>query len=241
MEQFNFNNHINSIVKPKVELIYEDKEKFYAYFTRLLNAIVIKQSNGKSNLKVSEDFGKTLLQIYKYINRDEALEQEKTSIGRFWNLDAGLLLMGNYGTGKTLILKGIYELMQDQARKGTLIGIQGRYMTARNISNTYQFNPKELPTLVGKPDNDIFIDELGDEPFTTSNFGTNDSPVYAVLKEKLDNWDNLDRKPRLFATTNLSTKEIKDRYQERVWSRLVASTNIILLGAKGDSTDIRKS
>jgi Cdc6-like AAA superfamily ATPase len=241
MEKFDFNSHITKVVKPKVELLYPEKEKFYAYFTKLLNSIVITQSNGKRSLEINEEFGKQLMQIYRYINRDQELENEKTNFGRNWNLDAGLLLMGNFGTGKTLILKGIYELMKDQAKKGKLIGIQGRYITARQISTCYQFTPKEIPTLIGKPENDIFIDELGDEPLSVSNYGTSESPVYAVLKQKLDDWDNIARKPRLFTTTNLSKKEITDRYHERVWSRMVSSTNILILGGGNDSKDMRKA
>jgi DNA replication protein DnaC len=207
--------------------------------TRLINALVIKQSNGKKNLIVSEEFGSQLLQVFKYLNREQSLENEKTSFGQNWNLDAGIIFMGNFGTGKTLLLRSIYELMNNQVRKNVDIGIKGKYITARQISTTYQFNPKELPALIGKETNDIFIDELGDEPLSVNNYGTSENPVYSVLKQKLDDWDKYDRKPRLFATTNLNKLKIIDRYSERVWSRMKAATNIVLLGADKDSQDMR--
>jgi AAA+ superfamily predicted ATPase len=239
MEIFDFNNHIQKIQKPKVDLIFDNKEEFYAYMTKLINALVIKQSNGKKNLVVSDDFGQQLIQVFKYLNRDETLENEKTSFGQNWNLDAGIIFMGNFGTGKTLILRSIYELMRNKARSGVNIGIQGRYVTARQITTKYQFEPKDLPNLIGKDENDIFIDELGDEPLTVSNYGTSESPVYAVLKQKLDDWDKYERKPRVFATTNLNKAKIIERYSERIWSRMKAATNIVLLGAGKDSIDMR--
>ena len=239
MEKFDFNSYIQTVQKPEIKPLFEDREQFYSYMTRLINALVIKQSNGKKNLIVSEEFGSQLLQVFKYLNREQSLENEKTSFGQNWNLDAGIIFMGNFGTGKTLLLRSIYELMNNQVRKNVDIGIKGKYITARQISTTYQFNPKELPALIGKETNDIFIDELGDEPLSVNNYGTSENPVYSVLKQKLDDWDKYDRKPRLFATTNLNKLKIIDRYSERVWSRMKAATNIVLLGADKDSQDMR--
>jgi DNA replication protein DnaC len=239
MEKFDFNSYIQTVQKPEIKPLFEDREQFYCYMTRLINALVIKQSNGKKNLIVSEEFGSQLLQVFKYLNREQSLENEKTSFGQNWNLDAGIIFMGNFGTGKTLLLRSIYELMNNQVRKNVDIGIKGKYMTARQISTTYQFEPKELPSLIGKEINDIFIDELGDEPLSVNNYGTSENPVYSVLKQKLDDWDKYDRKPRLFATTNLNKTKIIDRYSERVWSRMKAATNIVLLGGGKDSQDMR--
>jgi DNA replication protein DnaC len=235
-----FTENIKSSQREISQRKMEDAEKFNVFCLRVMNAIVSGNSKGKNNLRILPEMEIVFNQIFMYLNRDPELENQKTSIGRAWNLDAGILLVGNYGTGKTLILNSIRQISNELAARGIKNGIKGKKTTAREITKAHLNSFEELNFILGKPENDLFIDELGDEPFSVKLYGTEENPVYNVLKEKLDEWDNSPMKPRLFITTNLTQAEIVKRYGERVWSRFVGAMNIVILGKNENAIDFRK-
>jgi transcriptional regulator with PAS, ATPase and Fis domain len=102
-----FNQNIEAPERFQHVKKFEDVDLFNTFCLRVMNEIVSCNSNGKNRLQILPDMEQTFIQIFMYLNRDPELEKQKTSIGRNWNLDAGILLVGNYGTGKTLLLNSI--------------------------------------------------------------------------------------------------------------------------------------
>jgi DNA replication protein DnaC len=147
-----------------------------------------------------------------------------------FSLQKGLLIPGNFGTGKTWMMK----LFQKNARQTYWI------RTAKEISQAYLNSedkkiPEEYTTLFKNPINDasvfyqpvsgLCIDDLGSES-KKNNFGNIMNVVGDLIESRYEKkFTGL----YLHATTNLSAEELKGFYGERVISRMREIFNFIEL------------
>lgn len=109
----------------------------------------------------------------------------------------GLLLYGNYGTGKTTMGKAITLLLSN-------LGQTIKSIRARDIATLAGMDPDAFKDLKSEPM--LYIDEVGREPLSAKNYGNEKSPFIEILEYRYDK--------QLFTilTANLTDQEIIDRY-----------------------------
>lgn len=124
-----------------------------------------------------------------------------------------LLLCGKCGNGKSTLVKGFQNLLN-------LLGLRDEYgnsigfaiVDAREIAWMCRDRHQEWRTLSRR--NMLAIDDLGTEPAEVLEYGNHLNPVIDLLYKRYDE--------QLFTiiTTNLTPKEIRERYGERIADRL---------------------
>lgn len=124
-----------------------------------------------------------------------------------------LLLCGKCGNGKSTLVKGFQNLLN-------LLGLRDEYgnsigfaiVDAREIAWMCRDRHQEWRMLSRR--NMLAIDDLGTEPVEVLEYGNHLNPVIDLLYKRYDE--------QLFTiiTTNLTPKEIRERYGERIADRL---------------------
>ena len=135
-----------------------------------------------------------------------------------------LILSGPVGVGKTFALEcATSEILKK--------GYTANFLTAFQLNNQFlkyhtcfDANKQSYMNLLLEPDL-LVIDDLGTEPML--NNVTNEY-LYLVLSERM-----LKHKKTLIST-NLSSSQILERYNERIFSRLTDKTKSILIKLDGD-------
>lgn len=222
------------IEKTKHEMIMP-QDKFNQFMLMELNKLALIYSKGKTPFKVTIENEWFLKAVFAYLNRNDnddllsySLEIGSSKISGKLDLDKGLMIQGNYGVGKTLLLRVIQKNL-------SILKLTGRFVESRTIHETKK---EDHVNIIGKDQYGLFIDDLGDEPLKSVDFGNEDTPVAIVLKKRLDNWERLPESPKLFITTNCSNEILVKRYGGRILSRMHSAMNIIILPQK---QDFRKS
>jgi DNA replication protein DnaC len=208
-----------------------EQSKINDYLVKTLCQMVHFRSGGQKEFKVVSGLESTYNQIFMYLNQNKDVCDLKNNITvQPWDLSKGLLLIGNFGRGKTLLLDMIYS----QRRK---LKISGKYITAFELSQSYFQDQKKFDELVSG-ESSLFLDEIGDEPKEITNYGNSENTTYRAMKLFFDKVEKQSEKSRFFGTSNLGQTELIQRYDERIWSRIVGNCNIIVFG--GDLKDFRK-
>jgi len=140
----------------------------------------------------------------------------------------GLLLAGNFGSGKTALL--------DIHRQMNWHGKRFRTVSAHDIVAKFDAKGESGITPFLNTGN-LFIDDLGAEAVGV-HYGKREEVLKRVLEMRYILFTKEGK--RTYATTNLSLQELAERYGGRVESRLYEMFNIVYLGDKADSRDFRK-
>lgn len=179
-------------------------------------ALLYEQSNLKQVLE-KENFS-TL--SYAFFEGDsltsyrKAVEKCKNFAGNFKTSYQNLFFYGTVGTGKTFLTNCIAKECIEQ-------GCSVIYFSAANLfdllsRNAYNFkNQEEMSSLCGNlySCDLLVIDDLGTETasaFTLSHF-------FTCLNERLL------RKKSIIISTNLSLEDCRNRYQDRIFSRITSN------------------
>jgi DNA replication protein DnaC len=114
-------------------------------------------------------------------------------------LNKGLLLRGDVGTGKSSILKAIKTLISK-----LYDGIFILYLTSDQITHVYKLNGDEFEKRINQINTCkiLFIDDIGYEALRIFEH----SPIAEVIRERYD------KKRVTCITTNMSVKELAERY-----------------------------
>ena len=135
----------------------------------------------------------------------------------------GLLLCGNCGNGKTTLVKAFQNLINQLCLKrqsGNYTYQWGmRIMTAREIADICKADYKAFLDFCREPM--LAIDDLGMEPVEISSYKDIYTPLIDMINKRYAD--------QLFTiiTSNLTPKEIGERYKERTADRLSEMMHII--------------
>lgn len=128
----------------------------------------------------------------------------------------GMLLMGDVGTGKTFLMDCIGARVMD---RGFTVARVGAHALVRALRIGAEDEAQSLHSC-----DLLLVDDLGTEPMW--NNATIEA-LQAVIGERLS------RLQGLIITTNLSLRELSDRYGERLLSRLTDKRNMLCFALKG--------
>ena len=186
------------------------------------------------NFHLNEHDRELYRRVFFYFFRDK----EFNKINPKYDLNKGLLIMGNVGVGKSLMLmvfrKLVMEYLQNQVFTiEKTIDITGNfslegYSTIQQHSDLC-FSNKNGRIADRVPRSKCY-DDLGSEEQFTSFYGTKINVMEKILLKRYDFF--ITHKMKTFITTNLSPNQLESRYGERVMSRLREMMNPIYYPGK---------
>ncbi len=175
-------------------------EDFLTYFKRLAASYHYSITNTPFVFKTSEKFNQILKALYQYITSP------------VWK---GLFLFGGYGTGKTLTVKVLSQMLQATAypknftpKLKTATEIIDDYLRSHQNQNEYIVNGLKYADL-------LIIDDLGAEEIDLVNwFGNKLRPIHSLIEYRY-------KRGRLtWFTSNYSLEELRQKYNDYIIDRL---------------------
>lgn len=144
-----------------------------------------------------------------------------TNPGRRW----GLIVMGTVGNGKTSFLRAITTLIAELHLSdgyGGLLSV--RWRTAKDICQLARTDTDAFVALCRTPM--LAIDDLGEEATEVMDYGTVVTPLIDLLSLRYD------RQLFTLVTTNISNKQIRENYGDRVADRFNEMMRVIIFRKK---------
>lgn len=200
----------------------------------ILNRMTLEASHGKRKFMMDPETKEAIELVCQYANR----EPEYENSGR--DLNKGLWICGNFGSGKTQLIKAYREL---KVAMGTKVGIQtcgsmNERFLKRDEMNRDPARYEGIKIFVNPTDKvERIFDDLGEEETTVVDFGNRISIMAHILNERYK-WKQNGVITHI--TTNLTMDQVQDRYGGRIESRIAEVFNIMKLGSKSTSPDYRK-
>ncbi len=203
---------------------YINGEKCHC-FRQMEITLLYEQSNIQEMI-AKENFSTLSYEYYEgedLTRFQNAVNVSKNFVTGFKNHYQNLFFYGTVGTGKSFLSGCIAKELLSQ-------GCSVIYFSANGLFETlarYAFDTKSKDTLYNL-NKDLYncdlviIDDLGTE--VTNNFVS--SQLFAILNER-----HLRQKATIIST-NLSLEELRDRYSERVFSRITSNYSICKLTGK---------
>ena len=142
-----------------------------------------------------------------------------------------MLLTGNTGSGKTYLLTACANLCAEQNKNVLLL-------TAYTLNSMFlEAHVSDFATHQAIVDNLVDLDVLLIDDLGTENVYKNVTAEYffAVLNERIA------RKKQTFISTNLTLTDIRERYDERIFSRLVDQSRTFVAELTGSDKRIKKA
>ncbi len=197
----------------------------------LKNALAFKgyESSGILNLLKTQSFESFSLDVYPAECRD-IMERNYKRLRKFAdNFESEkdfFLLVGGTGLGKTHLSTSVAKSLIDK-------GYDVVYEIAQNIFSDFdtdrfrdRFSDSELLSTKYLEADLLIIDDLGTEIVTNNTV----SYLYNIINTRIN------KKLPIIISTNLSAREIKSMYHERITSRLFGEFNIV----KFEGNDVRQ-
>jgi hypothetical protein len=172
----------------------------------------------------------TYEKVIMYIREDPTF----LSLNHGHSFDKGLLICGRVGCGKTLLFKGLSDLMKIfkircEDREGyyrTFYSKSANVIVQEFSLNGFEimrpFNPYNEEKDYGLINNHLFIDDLGTESLGFY-YGAQRNVLGELLQIRYDNRNEY----ITHATSNLDPQALKSFYGERVFSRINEMFNYI--------------
>jgi DNA replication protein DnaC len=180
---------------------------------------ILEHSGQLNEFELQANQIEILKQMYYYLNNLPAFKGE---------FNKGLALLGDIGTGKSLLLKSfihlvinhyqkIYKSIDDEYKIYNIHWRASRYFTT---SENYKDGSNPIIEYFNQS---VCIDDLGKEPlkFTVYN------ETYQPIRELIENISSHNSK--LFFTSNLTKNELKDYYHDSTYDRLKLLVNFFAI------------
>lgn len=148
------------------------------------------------------------------------------------DLNKGILMVGNVGTGKTLLFRAVRDAMR--ASYGAQFGIRTCSEMVRSFADEGYEGIEDW--ILGPH---VCFDDLGAEQMA-QHFGNKTDLMAEVIEARYDRLSQ-GRKCWTHFSTNLGTDQIETRYGARAASRLRQMCNLLDLGAGSAAPDRRAS
>lgn len=191
---------------------YDDKHRKWLIFQRL-NDLTGGYDLTKENKKL-------MIAIYK----------------SFKDSQKGLILTGQYGVGKTTLLKGFISVPFKSITVQEWENVRPRFFKAQQIVDFYG-DGSDLSWYQRFIKSDLVIDDIGREGnrrFSGTNPNPRDKPVYQLI----DYYES-HGKGRLYLTTNCTDEQLIEHYDNAILSRISGLCNKINFGSIGVDKDYR--
>lgn len=132
----------------------------------------------------------------------------------------GLMLYGTVGNGKTTLVRAIQEmirLLHNSAISSKSKGL--RFITAMELAKLAKDKPEDFDRIIRSEL--LAIDDVGTEPETVRHYGNVITPITDALFYRYEQ--------QLFTvcTTNLDMESLRERYDERIYDRMIEMFNRI--------------
>lgn len=190
----------------------------YEQYTQLLtqSANVILARRRDRNTFIIDSFNEPIIeQLYLYLLMDDRFDGD---------LHKGIMLMGKYGCGKTIIMEALVEMYNTIVSELFIQKPLLTFMRSINLLENIKLN-----SILPYSKRPLVIDEFGREPKQIMDFGNLRSPVIELLCERHDigAWTH--------GTTNftLETLSAENQYGKMTGDRIKSMFNFIEL--KGNS------
>ncbi|GAB1856836.1 ATPase [Flavobacteriaceae bacterium MHTCC 0001] len=224
MQPKSIQNIIHDLSFQKRKKVAPKKERIImtAQLKQLFYKEAIKYYRSKNRNFVVDDYNKSFLDIFcKYFAQDPAFETQHNA-----ELRKGLFVYGSNGTGKT----SCFEIMQNVSKTYNISQVWVPIVYTHKVVEL--FNLSET----GKTDYVIqnyskgkcMFDDLGTEK-EASNYGK-ENLFERIMELRYNQY--LDKGTKTFITSNLSFKEIKDKYGKRIEDRFYQMFNVLYLGGE---------
>ncbi len=135
------------------------------------------------------------------------------------SLRKGLLIHGSYGTGKTKMCQTLEHVMHTVENKFLKI------VSAYDLQRIYERQLDEEIEILRKREL-LVIDDIGVESVETRYYGNTSEPFKDLFYYRYQ------ENKTTIITTNLTHKELKERYGDRIYDRMIEVLNDIVLDGK---------
>lgn len=214
-------NKITQKVSFKPDVILKHKE----VIKTIADCFMMQRQN--ENYNFDTDNKDIIIQLIKYFLNAEDCE---------YNLQKGLMLVGNTGTGKTLIME-IFKKYCEYLKLDKNFNIAASRMVVREYSKNgfnglekYSYNLKQNTHGIAiKHMVNYCFDDIGIENNNTKHFGTDENVINELL---LDRYELFKEGILTHITTNLDGNNLKEKYKDRLNSRFREMFNFIELSGK---------
>jgi DNA replication protein DnaC len=169
---------------------------------KILKANLIRRGQ-KKTFDIDEDNKDILNQLYYYLIGSESFNG---------NLQKGIILFGNIGTGKTIIIRSFVELIEASSNKV--------FTKLHSKAVASYLKDKGEDYLNIRP---LFIDDIGKETKVVNDFGTikNTIPDLFALRYDFGGWT--------FATCNYNLKDLEEFYGLTIIDRFKEMFNFFVM------------
>mgnify|MGYP003632026089 CR=1 FL=1 len=187
---------------------YENMQRGFKFWAKssLTNNEYIIDDNNRNIIK--------LLNIY-FSKNDKLMEENFPQ----YSTRKGILICGKCGTGKTLLLKIYKEIVKNLKSQAF------RIISSNQIVR--EFDEHGSQSLKKYIDYRFMFDDFGSENIG-KHYGKDEEVFKTLLEERYNLF--IDKKTPTYLTSNLSLSQIKNRYGDRVASRINEMFNIIVIG-----------
>lgn len=158
----------------------------------------------------------TLKNYHPTSNELETAKQNITNYIQEFDGKKSLLLHGNYGTGKSHLSVSITKKLMEQGKECLFLSLPKLLTKIRDTYNNQGVTEDDLLKVIKRVDL-LVLDDLGAEHNTEWAV----SKLFEII-------DDREGKSTVY-TTNLGSKELKQRFGERNFSRLMENTEIIIM------------
>ena len=156
-------------------------------------------------------------------------EKNSPIIEKLLHSNHGIMIVGEYGCGKTALIEMIAKYTSEQLHKKLF-----RIANVREICFEFQKSGAEgIEKYYRIPKNEIeygypvyCFDDIGSELKMINHYGTPEDTISNLLYLRYDS------KTVTYATTNLTPKMLKERYETRLYDRFKEMFEIVVMEGK---------
>ncbi len=221
-------NSINSILKKHPLILGKgerNKQKLESdidtnQLKQLFNIEATEYYTSKNKIFTIDNYNKNFLnQLCRYFSQDEAFETIHNG-----DLNKGLYIYGNPGTGKTSSLSITNQMSKKYALKNLWFPI------IQTSEVVMKFNTEKNKDFVIKyySNGNYMLGDLGSEPFASNIFIYGKEDIFIqILNARYMLF--ISKGIKTYITSNLTLLEIKKRYGSRIEDRFIEMFNILKL------------